>query len=125
MKINAQIIKLATLFLFVVFMSSCSKDKGISNNCNCKSSITRVCVVYYQTGCSDPWDYDDESDEGQLNNLREFFKNKGIKLHNLGMDHDGREFMCSACHCSTGTRFCAQVSKKDLDDIKEYGFKEN
>ena len=82
-----------------------------------------ILVLYNQTYCSDPWEYGNDNNE-LADNINNFFEAENIEISNLTIDNNGTEQLCLACTCLSGKRFFVNVSRQDLDSIKEFGFEE-
>ena len=118
------VIRIVLLFFLFVAIGGCQQETDIYQNCNCKNTISRTCVIYEQTYCADPWGQNNEGDEKLVNNLIVYFDNIGITLFDVGIGEGGIRQDCYACHCKSGRRFCAKVRNRDLNTVKEYGFTE-
>jgi len=117
---------LFTSGLISLFLTSgCEVDKRIIFDCSCKESTGKICVLYEQTYCADPWGQDNTTDEQLVENLAEYFDSLGVTLYNIGIDDNGTQQFCFACNCKSGRRFCAKVKNSDLTIVKEHGFTEN
>jgi len=106
--------KTSILIAFItIILLGCSNDDD---------SSLEISVLYNQTYCADPWI--NEDDEGLEDKINSFFEGKSIEISNLTIDNNGNQELCNACTCLSGGRIVLIVSREDLDNIKEYGFKE-
>lgn len=103
------------LLVFIGITSlSCSNDDDSNEG---------ILVLYNQTYCSDPWENGNDNNE-LADNINNFFEVENIEISNLTIDNNGTEQLCNACTCLSGRRILLNVSRQDLDSIKEYGFEE-
>ena len=108
-------------FFGLTLVLACDDD-GITT-CPTESMDTLTCVLYEQTGCSDPWGYH-EKDNQLINQLEVYFLNLGVNLQNVDIEDGGEQQSCLACHCTTGRVFKAKVNREDLNIILAEGFEE-
>ena len=108
----------------MLMIFGCATDKQIIFDCSCKEQIKKTCVLYEQTYCADPWEYN-TSDQQLVEGLFTYFDSLGVTLYDIGIDDNGTQPSCFACHCKSGRRYCANVKNSDLILVKKYGFVEN
>ncbi|MBA6154589.1 hypothetical protein [Gelidibacter maritimus] len=101
------------IFIGLTFLA-CSKDDDATD---------RVFVLYNQTYCSDPWE-PVENKHKLIDRIKNYFESVNIGIADIKIDNKGTPQFCNACHCLSGNRVIATVSKDDLDAIKEFGFQE-
>ena len=110
-------------YFMLLFAAACKKNPLDSDCTQCNNSCNRICMIYEQTGCSDPWKYDLNNDDNQKNILISYFNNLNISLHKVELDNEGSIDHCRACFCRTGKRFKVLVDKTHLAVMIEHKFK--
>ena len=108
------------MFLSMLLMFGCAKDQVVVDQ-TCKAENNRICVVYEQTKCADVWN-NGSSEAQTIQNLKDFYMDLDVVLHNVRMDNGGTLELCKACDCKTGKRFLAEVEIKDVDLVLKNGF---
>lgn len=77
-------------------------------------------VVYYETGCNEPW-MSEKSDNKTRNNLEDALKTDGIIPLKIKFKGE-REQQCTTCDCETGKEIWVQVDKSQVGYMYWYGF---
>lgn len=100
---------LSLLFLLVLFFSTCTKPLSVK------------WVQYDETNCADRWDHV-MNNEKQKDIIVSYLKSNGIKVFEIEIFSDKPAEACSSCECKTGRTIKCKIGKRDLNDIKSYGF---
>ena len=103
---------------------SCKDEDSTVDSCDCVNSLGKVCVVYRETYCAEPWGGGFTNDTELRNGISEFLTSLSIDLDHIRFEVTSAPEACLACSCKTGRTICGKVDLEDLESIKELRFVE-
>ena len=90
----------------------------------CNSIAESTCVVYQETYCQDPWGQGYNNDDQLIAGINSFLESLDAELNEIEINLTSSPEPCNACSCKTGRSISGKVKDKDLQEIKNLGFKE-
>ncbi|MBI2721093.1 MAG: hypothetical protein HYX39_02845 [Bacteroidetes bacterium] len=80
---------------------------------NCQKLIQTSWVYYDETACADPWGDSNNDESSKKNNVKNYLKDKDIKVFEVQILNDGTLELCYSCGCKTGHRIKCKIKSKD------------
>jgi hypothetical protein len=105
------------ILLILILAISC-----IKTFVSCEKITNTTWVYYDESWCANPWGTTNLKEDERITNVRNYLKDRKIKVFKVSILSDGTIDPCDGCHCKSGTRVHANIKTKDLDKAIQAGF---